>query len=46
MALEGSGWRPGACRDPAEPPQPARAQRPGRHVALLVDAGQLAELPA
>jgi hypothetical protein len=45
MTLEGSGWRLGACRDPAEPVA-SLGPGPGRRVALLVDAEQLAELPA
>jgi hypothetical protein len=45
MALEGSGWRPGACRDPAEPhSQLGPEARPARGV--LVEAEQLAELSA
>ncbi|HEX3473482.1 MAG TPA: hypothetical protein VHT91_00500 [Kofleriaceae bacterium] len=44
MALEGSGWRPGACRDPAEPDsQPRPEARPAHGVA--VGAEQLADLP-
>jgi hypothetical protein len=46
MALEGSGWRPGTCREPAEPVASPGGGRPGRRVALRVDAEQLAELPA
>jgi hypothetical protein len=45
MALEGSGWRPGTCRD-RRSPIASSGPRPGQRDALLVDAEQLAELPA
>jgi len=41
MTREGSEWLPGACRGPGRQLGP----RPGRRVALLVDAEPLAELP-